>query len=179
MKITINTEVLQKENLSLGEFLVLLMGFYDISYTKSLEKVLKKKAVLPDVFHRLEVVMSDNAKDYVARILTESDDKIIHSNIDFTDLAGKLQAIYPKGNKPGTTYFWRGWTKEITQKLMTLVAKYDFSFTEEEAIKATREYVNSFEDRKKMMVLKNFILKTNTNNQEMESMFMTIIENNR
>ena len=36
MKITIDTDVLHKENFSFGDFLVLLIGYYDISYQKKL-----------------------------------------------------------------------------------------------------------------------------------------------
>ena len=66
---------------------------------------------------------------------------------------------------------------------MTLFVKYDFAFTEEEAIKATEEYVNSFRDHQdRMMLLKYFILKTTKSDDDLNdinSTFMTFIENNR
>lgn len=180
MKITINTEVLQKEGLSLGEFLTLLIGYYGENYTECFDRLIRKKLVLPNLFKKMSMVLSNNTKDYISKLLIESDDKVSSSNIDFTALAKKLQEIYPEGTKPGTTYSWRNNTDIIVQKLITLISKCNFTFTEQEAIQATKEYISSFkEDNTKMLLLKNFILTTNTNSHELNSMFMTIIENNR
>ena len=77
MKITINTDVLQKQHLSLGDFLVLLMGYHDIDYRGTLQKLIRDGTVQPNVFNKESMVLSDNAKDLVARILMESDNKIL------------------------------------------------------------------------------------------------------
>lgn len=180
MKITINTEVLQRENLSLGDFLVLLIGYNDMDYKESFDKLVNRGIIQPNVFKKTSMVLSNNTKDYISKLLMDSDDKIVNSGFDFDHLARKLQDIYPQGLKPGTTYSWKGSTEIITHKLKTLVVKYNFPFTEEEAIRATKEYVSSFgKDNKKMSLLKNFILTTKFDSHEMNSMFMTIIENNR
>ena len=39
MKVTINTEVLKKQHLTIGEFLVMLIGYYDVKYKEVLEKL--------------------------------------------------------------------------------------------------------------------------------------------
>lgn len=179
MKFTVNTDVLQHEHLTMGEFLVLLIGYYSVNYKECLDRLITNKLVSTNVFNPNEIVLSNNTKDLVTSILVSSDDKITNSNIDYTALAQKLQALYPKGNKSGTTYSWTDSSSLIANKLCTLVVKYNFSFTEQEALKATEEYVKSFSDDKShMQLLKYFILKTSKNN-DMESMFMTIIENNR
>lgn len=180
MKITIDTGVLQEEHLSLGDFLVLLMGYYDCDYGKSLECLVDEGIVQPDLFHKTSMVLSDNTRDRVVCILTKSDEKVRSCGIDFDRLAAKLQNIYPAHKKPGTTYEWRGKTTEIAQKLRTLVAWYDFQFTEQEALDATKEYVGSFDgDWTKMQLLKYFILRTDGRGESISSQFMTIIENNR
>ena len=182
MKITINTEVLQKENLTLHEFLVMLMGYYGADYMQCFEKLVSAGIIEPNLFNRMDIILSDNTKNLIAKILTESDDRIFNSGIDFEALAKKLQSFYPEGIKSGTTYSWRGKTDEIAQKLRTLVMKFDFSFTEEEAVNAIEEYVSSFKDYKYMQLLKYFILRTTDDGQghrEIDSLFMTIIENNR
>lgn len=179
MKFTVNTDVLQHEHLTMGEFLVLLIGYYSVNYKECLDRLITNKLVSTNVFNPNEIVLSNNTKDLVTSILVSSDDKITNSNIDYTALAKKLQALYPKGNKSGTSYSWISLTPFIAQKLRTLVVEYNFSFTEQEALRATEEYVKSFSDDKShMQLLKYFILKTSKNNN-MESMFMTIIENNR
>ena len=179
MKFTVNTDVLQHEHLTMGEFLVLLIGYYSVNYKECLDKLIANKLVSTNVFNPNEIVLSNNTKDLVTSILVSSDDKITNSNIDYIALAKKLQALYPKGNKSGTSYSWTDMTSLIAHKLRTLVVEYNFSFTEQEALRATEEYVKSFSDDKShMQLLKYFILKTSKDN-DMESMFMTIIENNR
>lgn len=180
MRITIDTEVLRKEGLSLGDFLVLLMGFHDVNYRECLDRMTDKGLVQTNVFDSMTMVLSNNTRDYIARILMQSSDRVRSSGIDFEGLALKMQALYPEGRKPGTSYDWRCNTREIIQKLMTLVAKYDFSFTEEEALLAVRQYVGSFgENKARMQLLKYFILRTYNRGEDISSQFMTIIENNR
>ena len=178
MKLTINTDVLQREHLSLGEFLVLLLGYYNLKYKECYNTLIRDGTIQANLFDKNEIILSDNTKNLIAKILMESDEKVINSSIDFNSLALKLQALYPKGNKSGTSYSWRDNTGVIAQKLRTLVALHNFSFTEEEALRATKEYVDSFEDKEKMQLLKYFILKT-THDGQVTSLFMTTIENNR
>lgn len=183
MKLTINTDILKKYDLSLGEFLVLLLGHYGGSYTDSYDSLVTKGLISKNLFKEFTPVLSNNSKNLIAKILMESDDKAIHSGIDFESLALSLQLLYPEGVKAGKTYEWRGKTEEIAQKLRTLVVRYDFQFTEQEAIKATKEYVSSFTAPYQYMhTLKNFLLYTTKDSSgyyEMESIFMTIVENNR
>lgn len=114
-------------------------------------------------------------------MITEADERLNKSPIkDFYVLARKLMNIYPSGNKSGTSYLWGGTLEEIAQKLMVLVTVHSFIYTEDEAIKATKEYVGSFEgDRSHMKLLKYFLLRTRKTEQEIDSDFMTIIEKNR
>ena len=179
MKITVNSDVLQHEHLTIGDFLVLLIGYYGVNYKECIDKMLANKLININVFNPNEIVLSRNTKDFVTSIIISSDDRIINSGIDYTSLAQKLQALYPQGCKSGTTYSWTDKTSLIVQKLCALVVKYNFLFTEQEALRATEEYVKFFSnDLSHMQLLKYFILKT-TKDGDMESMFMTIIENNR
>lgn len=182
MKLTINSKVLEKYNLTFGEFLVMLIGYFGTDYDEFYDRLVKKGFVEPNVFKKCSVVLSDNSKNMVAEILMSSDDKAINSGIDFESVAKAMQMAYPDGKKAGTTYDWRGNTAEIAQKLRTLVVKHNFIFTEKEAIAAVREYVNSYKPPyADMRLLKYFILKTaySNGNIEVNSDFMTIIENNR
>ena len=96
---------------------------------------------------------------------------------EFKELADKLKELFPKGKKAGTTYMWRDSTAVIARKLKTLVVKYDYQFTEEQAIKATKAYVESFNgDYTYMQLLKYFILKSLPDG-EIKSDFMSYIEN--
>lgn len=180
MKIFIDTDVLRRHHLTLSEFLVLLMGYHSLNIVDSIRHLIKENIVQPNLFDDTSIILSNNTKDLVSRIIVESNPKVMASNIDFLSLAAKLQSLYPEGCKPGTSYSWRDSTSVIAYKLMTLVAQFDFSFTEQEAVDAVREYVSTFTDTQHMQLLKYFILKaTNTNDCGFTSNFMTIIENNR
>lgn len=183
MKFTIDTDVLKKHELSIGEFLVLLFGYFKQDYKTSFYKVLDKKLAEKNLYEDLNIVMSDTDKNFVVELLTKSNEKVSQSKIDFDKLALQLQDLYPNGHKAGTSYSWKGKTEEIAQKLRLLVMNHDFYFTEEEAVNAVKSYVNSFEKPyKNMLLLKYFILKLTKHEngeEEFSSLFMTTIENNR
>lgn len=178
MRLTVDTDILSKENLTLGEFLLMLMGYYEIDYSQTFRGLVDKNIVQKNVFKPTSIVLSNNTKDLIARIITESNEKLIGSNIDFEALAVAMQLVYPSGIKPGTTYGWRGNESEVAQKLRALVTEYDFTFTEEEAVAATEEYVSSFRDKTHMRLLKYFILRTDSE-KGVDSPFMTLIQNMR
>ena len=184
MKLTINSEILKRKGLSFGDFLVMLLGYYGIEYDSTHDSLVERKLVEPDVFTKCSIVLSDNSKSLVSEVLIGSDEKVANCGIDFDRLAEMLQMLYPNGIKPGTTHEWRGKSsREIAQKLRLLVARYDFLFTEKEAMDAVKEYMGSFTPPyTDMQLLRNFILNTQKafdGTLGMESMFMTIIENNR
>lgn len=183
MRITLDTEVLRKYNLSLGQFIVLLTSYYALDCQRIQDDLVNLKLVERNLFKEFPPVLSDNTKNLIAKIIIESNEKIKNSCIkDFENLAMKLQEIFPDGVKPGKTYSWRGETDEIAQKLRTLIVAHDFPFTEEEAVDATKEYVSSFSSPYTYMhTLRNFLLYTKKENgvYTMESQFMSIIENNR
>ena len=181
MKITIDTDILRNYNLSLGQYLVLLVSYYNLDCQKIHDELVEKKLAERDLFKGFPPVLSDNSKNLIAKIIIESDEKLEDCDIDFENLAMRLQEIYPDGIKPGKTYSWRDSVEVIAQKLRTLAVRYDFQFSEEQAINATREYVDSFKPPYTYMnTLRNFLLhvKKDEGGYSIESNFMTIVENN-
>lgn len=183
MKITIDTDVLQKEHLTLQQFLVLLIAYKNVDYKEVMKNLIDSGIASKDLFNPYGLVLSDNIRDDITRILVNCDKNVTESTIDFESVAVKMRELYPKGYKPGTTYLWRDSVAVIVNKLKTLVSKYNFQFTEEEAIAATQEYLDNYKhDNKFMKLLRYFILKTDSDgigNRRIKSDFMTIIENNR
>lgn len=183
MKITIDTDVLQEKNLTFQQFLVLLIAYKNIDYKKIMDNLVESGIALKDIYNPYNLVLSDNTRNGIMRILIDCDKNVANSNIDFETIAVKMRDLYPKGYKPGTTYLWRDSVAVIVGKLKTLVSKYNFYFTEEEAIAATKEYLDTYKhDNKFMKLLRYFILKTDNDgvgNKRIKSDFMTIIENNR
>ena len=181
MKLTVDEYILDKYNLSLNEFLVLYLSANSVNIKSCMESLIQKGLAYKDMFYENSIVVSNNIKDTVSSIIIESDKNIIDKDQQFTDLANKLRELYPAGRKEGTTYMWRGTTAEIAKKLKTLVVKYGYSFTEEQVIKATKEYINSFNGNyKRMRLLKYFILKSEKDaddNINVISELMSFIEN--
>lgn len=181
MKWSIDSTVLDEYNLSMDEFVLLLFLARGNNVQQYINSLLAKKWIDRNIFHPDQVILSLKAKETIQGILLDSDKLVNGKQDDFEALANKLREIFPKGNKAGTNYNWRGSTAEIARKLKNLVVKYGCRFTDEEAIEATKAYVASFNgDYKYMKLLKYFLLKTPRNNNgdvEIESDFMAYLEN--
>lgn len=181
MKLTIDQTVLDKNGLTLEEFLVLYLGAKDVDIKSVSQSLIAKGLANKDLFFNGRIVVSDKVKDLISTISIDSDKNVIDKDSEFTELATELREIYPAGRKDGTTYMWRGTTAEVAKKLKTLVVKYGFTINKEDVIKATKEYVSSFNGNYKyMQLLKYFILKSVRDadgNVDIKSELMSIIEN--
>lgn len=85
-------------------------------------------------------VLAENCMQTVKEVKTISTKELV-SRCD--SLADKLMELYPAGTKPGTSLKWRGYKKGVSEKLQKLI-KNGNEFTDEEAINATKAYINSF-----------------------------------
>ena len=181
MKLTIDQTILDKNGLTLEEFLVLYLGAKDVDIESVSQSLIAKGLANKDLFFNGRIVVSDKVKDLISTISIDSDKNVIDKDSEFTELATELREIYPAGRKDGTTYMWRGTTAEVAKKLKTLVVKYGFTINKEDVIKATKEYVNSFNGNYRyMQLLKYFILKSVRDadgNVEIKSELMSLIEN--
>lgn len=181
MKLTIDQTILDKNGLTLEEFLVLYLGAKDVDIESVSQSLIAKGLADKDLFSSGRIVVSDKVKDLVSTISIDSDKNVIDKDSEFTELATELREIYPAGRKDGTTYMWRGTTAEVAKKLKTLVVKYGFTINKEDVIKATKEYVSSFNGNYRyMQLLKYFILKSVKDadgNVDVKSELMSIIEN--
>lgn len=181
MKLTIDQTILDKNGLTLEEFLVLYLNAKDVDIGKVSQSLVAKGLADKDLFSEGKLIVSDKVKDLISTVIIDSDKNVIDKDEEFTFLASELREIYPAGRKEGTSYMWRGTTAEIAKKLKTLVVKYGYSFSREDVIKATKEYVNSFNGNYRyMQLLKYFILKSvkdADDNVDIKSELMSLIEN--
>ena len=180
MKLVIDPTILKKHNLSVEEFMLLYLGSKLVSIKDVQQSLIDKK--LADKNEITGGIVTDsNTKNLIETIIIESDKNVIDKDKEYQELAKELQELYPSGRKSGTTYLWRGTSAEIAKKLKTLVVKYNYTFTREQVIKATKEYIESFNGNyTKMRLLKYFILKTEKDadgNINVISELMTLIEN--
>ena len=85
----------------------------------------------------------------------------------FVNLANKLREIYPAGKKPGYAYTWRDSESCIVDRLKKFFLKYG-DYPDEDIIRVTKEYVNSFNGNYTyMQLLKYFIWKNKTTGAEL------------
>lgn len=181
MRFTIDEEVLNKYDLSIGDFMVLYLGMKSLNIKSIIESLIARGLADKNLFSEGDIVVSDKIKDILSTIVVDSDKNILNKDEEFIELANELRDLYPAGRKEGTTYMWRGTTAEIVKKLKTLVVKYGYTFTKDQVINATKEYINSFNGNyKRMRLLKYFILKSERdadNNINVISELMSLIEN--
>lgn len=176
MKININSEVLAKENLTLKEFSILL--YYIAGGTETLHESICNK-----LWNKGYLIKETYGYSFNPHLAPELDFWSAKSSISTTEeelseLANKLRALYPTGRKEGTAYMWRDSTKTIAKKLLTLKAKYNTTFTDEQAIEATKRYVETFNGNYAyMQLLKYFILKKDLIKGEETSQLLSYIEN--
>lgn len=86
---------------------------------------------------------------------------------DFLALAEQMINLFPRGVQPGTGYPWRLSKAGTVQRLQMLLKSKDLnkdpnnkvSFTDEEALRATRAYVATIPTDRKTRILKYFIIK--------------------
>ena len=123
--------------------------------------------------------LTQTGVDLIESIFLNSEFHLPNSEEDrFDKLAKKMQEVFPEGRKPGTKLMWRDSQPIIAKRLKVIVKKYKAVFTDEQAIEATKKYVESFNgDYQFMQVLKYFISKRNLTTGDETSQFLSYIEN--
>lgn len=182
MKFIIDKEACNKNGMSLGEILALIVISNDIDIGKS-TSILVSTGLVTSAGSDTKLRLTKKGTETLNNVIIDSAPVSKDEDTRLEILANKLRELYPAGRKEGTSYMWRGTTAEIVRKLKTLQLKYKFTFTDEQAIKATSEYIKSFNGNYRFMqLLKYFILKTardEDGNIEVKSEFMSLIENEK
>lgn len=181
MKYTIDTEVLAREGIELDEALYLLSLYKKKNIdTGTIERLKRKdKILVPD---DMPNKLTSRGVSLIETIIAKSKLHISSNDMErYRALADKIRNLYPKGLKPGTNYQWRDSTAIIADRLIKLVAKYNIEFSDEEAIDATKRYIESFNGNYKyMQILKYFISKQKPVENapaEQNSQFLSFLQN--
>ena len=178
MRYTIDDAILSKYNLTEEECIALVVSVRDLDIQRGNDNLIAKGIADRNIYDKTKIVLSNNTKNMIGSIIVDSDKETINREEEFLDVAQSLRELYPKCKKPGTTYMWKDSNTIIAQKLKTLVVKFGYKFTKEQAIEATRRYIESFRgDYRYMQLLKYFILKTDRSTGEIRSDFMSYIDN--
>lgn len=185
MDFCINKEILAKSGISVDMAFYLASIYFDKSYTYDTFDIASKQGLITynhlDRYNLpIQPKLTREGVELVESIFLNSEFKG-NKGIDtdrYDELADKLRELYPKGRKEGTSYLWRDSHAKIANKLRTLVKKYNFEFTNEQAINATKRYIESFNGNYSyMQLLKYFILKKDKDTGEENSQLMSYIEN--
>jgi len=181
MNLVINEAILEQYNMTIEEYFVLYIAAKDMDIGKIQQSVIAKGFANKDLFYDNKLILSNEVKKLLEDIIIDSTDTKDISEEFYIDLAKQLKELYPRGRKAGTNYMWRGTTVEIAKKLKTLVVKYGYTLNKEEVLKATKDYISSFNGNYRyMQLLKYFILKSIRDadgNIEVKSELMSLIEN--
>lgn len=178
MKITIDSKVLKKNKLTIGQFLLMLSYHYKVT-EEEFNDLLNKHFYISNSYGKREPYLSDKGASIINKIILEGDNLNTQEKDELKQLAKKMQDLFPTGKKLGTNYYWKGNVREIENKLQVFFKKYG-EFPEEEIIKATENYLNAYADDKRFMqLLKYFIMKNVAKGgiTETQSELLTYIEN--
>ena len=174
MKITIDDAILEKYKIRIAECL------YWFLYAKRCDiKEIEKELIdngLAEIKEGEFSAITEGKEDLLVSVLLQQ--SVTIDEKWFYDVADALRAVFPDGKKPGTAYYWKDSTAIVAQKLKTLKSKYVFNFTKEQAVRAAKKYIESFNgDYTYMQLLKYFILKKDPSTGELRSDFMSYITN--
>ena len=180
MRLTIDSTILSKYDLTMDEMIVLMLCKNKVNIKETVKSLLDKDIGVAHPHDPNVVLFREKEDNLLKDIFLESDDIVIKRADRYELLAAQLREIFPKGRKEGTSYMWRDSNSIIAKKLKSLVSKYGECFTDEQAINATRKYVESFNGNYRyMQLLKYFISKKVVNDGEVEetSQLLSYIEN--
>lgn len=188
MKYIIDSEVCEKHGISLEAVLYLLTLSLGKSISQdTIREAWKLGAVMVRDIDSKGNIVAVSLEKHGVEIVNEiiSDSTYNPTGEDrYLRLAEQLIELYPKGRKEGTAYMWRDSKSVIAKRLETLANKLKKTtgqtFTDEQAINATKAYVSSFNgDYTYMQLLKYFISKRiiGEDGSEEVSQLLSYIEN--
>lgn len=172
MDIHISAIELEKQDLTVSEYLYLLLLYYGSPDKK---KLFDRKYFLKDLMGNSLTVYG---KEVVENILLDSNKKIPQQD-SLIETATRLKEIFPKGKKEGTNLYWSDGVLLIVRRLKIFFNKFGV-FDGDAIISAAQKYVNSFNgDYRYMKLLKYFIYKAAVGNDrdvELTSDLLTMLE---
>ena len=183
MTICLNKQIIDQYNMTIDEVLLMIVLENNVNLDEA-QKVLISKGYITinrnELFLPIGWRLTNVGKDMLNGIIVDSD-KHQEPQDKLAELATKLKAIFPKGKKDGTNYYWSDGVPLIIRRLKLFFKKYGNDFTNEQIIQATEKYVEGFNGSYQYMrLLKYFIFKEKVGaNGEIEgdSELISYIEN--
>lgn len=164
IQINLNQEVMKEAGLTLEETLFLLLLLKNPE-GNSIEDYVTKETNRGFMEHNK---LTEKGLNLIEKILGQ---QTSWSESELLEVATQMKAIYPKGRKADTNYYWADSALLIKRRLGLFFRKYGTDFTKEQIINATKKYVEAYQnDMQYMQLLKYFIFKEKVNiSHEVES----------
>ena len=183
MIICLNKQIIDQYNMTIDEILLMIVLENNVDLDVAQKNLINKGYITAnrnELFLPIGWRLTNTGKDMLNAIIVDSD-KHQEPQEKLTDLATKLKAIFPKGKKDGTNYYWSDGVPLVIRRLKLFFKKYGSNFTNEQIIQATEKYVEGFNGSYQYMrLLKYFIFKEKVGaNGEIEgdSELISYIEN--
>lgn len=161
MKLTVDSKVCAKHQLSVNEFLLLhlILQNHDCNGTV-------KDFVQRGLLQRQngKVIVPESTKLLIQQVMNESGNV---SEDRLNSLAGRMQKCFPEGKPQGSVTYYRANRREIIFSLQSFFGKYG-SFSDDDIVDATQRYVDSFHGNYRYLpVITNYIIKSEKTLDEM------------
>lgn len=162
MTICLSKEGCQKNNVSIGEALLLLSIHNNADLDIAQKELIKKGYITADrndLFQQVGWRLTNKGTEVIDSVIVDSD-KSQKPEDRLVQLATRLKEIFPKGKKDGTNYYWADGVALIIRRLKLFFKKYGDTYTDEQIIRAAEKYVRGFNGNYQYMrLLKYFIFK--------------------
>ena len=177
MKLIIDSDACLNNGTCIGEVLLLYEYALKISPESMKQSLIDKGYITSagNLFDRYTA--TDKAVKLLDNVLADSS---VDDDTKITELATKLKELYPKGKKEGTNQFWADGVSIIVKRLKIFYKKYGF-YDNDTIIKATEDYIKSFNGDYRFMKTLKYVLWSEKVNKagevEPTSDLLTYIEN--
>ena len=167
MKITIDSEICKKHNLSLSEVLGLLLVRVseEGNCQCTVDKLVSEEKLISmgdpedpySIYH-----ITHRWNDELNAVLLEAEKSLPKAD-RIESLVKQMREVFPTGMKVGSSA-WRGNVRELKLRMQKFFKLYG-DYSDEQILEATKKYVDSFNGNYTYMrILKYFIMKSETKN---------------
>lgn len=181
--ISLNKKAAQQNGITIDEALLMLVIHNKVDLARAETALIQKGFITAernDLFQQLGWRLTNKGTEVIDAVILDSD-KEQEPQDRLTTLATALKAVFPKGKKAGTNYYWADGVALISRRLKLFFKKYGNTYNDEQIVQAAEKYVQGFNGNYQYMrLLKYFIFKEKVGaNGEVEgdSELISYIEN--
>lgn len=181
--ISLNKKAAQQNGITIDEALLMLVIHNKVDLARAETALIQKGFITAernDLFQQVGWRLTNKGTEVIDAVILDSD-KEQEPQDRLTTLATALKAVFPKGKKVGTNYYWADGVALISRRLKLFFKKYGNTYNDEQIVQAAEKYVQGFNGNYQYMrLLKYFIFKEKVGaNGEVEgdSELISYIEN--